>query len=222
MSGCALNGAGDTVAMLRLASRQRFLYRDYIINSNQIIMDNSLEGKPRLPLHDLADRHRGLTPAVSDAYIEAARVCLDRHHVPPIDIIISNDGENVDTIAIWEPTDERQRAAWANELDATRDGAYAFALAATELCLGLCAVSRAETLTGADYYIGLRDQSTDDLESCFRLEVSGTDLDTYEVNRRLRRKVKQALKGKSNLPAIATVVGFRVKLITMQKVYDES
>ena len=81
---------------------------------------------------------------------------------------------------------------------------------------------RAETLTGADYYIRHGDESADDLEDCFRLEVSGTDSDSYEVRRRLRVKVRQALQGKSNLPAIAAVVGFRVKLITMQRVDDES
>jgi len=175
-----------------------------------------------LPLHRMEERHIGLTQAIADCFYEAACVCLDRHHAPPQEFDLHGDSFKQKTLVEWKSTDDRSKKAWANKDDATRDGAYAFALAATELCLGLCAVSRAETLTGADYYIGLRDKSTDDLENCFRLEVSGTDLDTYEVNRRLRGKVKQALKGKSNLPAIAAVVGFRVKLITMQKVYDES
>jgi hypothetical protein len=201
--------------------RQRFLYRDYIINSNQIIMDNSLQGKPRLPLHNLADRHRGLTPAVSDAYTEAARVCLDRHHVPPIDVIISNDGENVDTIAIWEPTDERQKAAWANELDATRDGAYACALAAIELTNGMVAVGRAETKTGADYYVAKPGDMVEDLEDCYRLEVSGVDKGSQGiVEQRVRDKLNQAAVGASNLPAIAGVVGFRVKLVILQRLEE--
>jgi hypothetical protein len=48
--------------------------------------------------------------------------------------------------------------------------------------------------------------------------VSGTDSDKYEVKRRLNSKIRQAKEGKSNLPAYAAVVGFRVKLISIQKV----
>jgi hypothetical protein len=87
----------------------------------------------------------------------------------------------------------------------------------------LCAISRAETLTGADYYIAPIGRSTDHLEDCLRLEVSGTDSDsTYEVQRRLRSKIKQAKQGISNLPALAVVVGFRVKLIVMEAVEEMS
>ncbi|MDM8523221.1 hypothetical protein QUF80_07610 [Desulfococcaceae bacterium HSG8] len=120
----------------------------------------------------------------------------------------------------WEPPDKRCMQAWGNKDDATRDGAYACALAATEISFGLFAIRRAETLTGADYYIAPIGRDTDDLEYCRRLEVSGTNSDKYEVNRRLKAKVKQAREGKSNLPAIAVVVGFKVKLISMQAVEE--
>jgi hypothetical protein len=41
--------------------------------------------------------------------------------------------------------------------------------------------------------------------------VSGTNVgSSAEVNRRLREKIAQAEKGRSNLPAIAAVVGFKV------------
>lgn len=175
-----------------------------------------------LPLQRMEERHIGLTSAIADCFCEAACVCLDRNHSPPQEFDLHGDTFEQKALVEWEPTDDRCKKAWANRDDATRDGAYACALAATELCLGLYAVRRAETLTGADYYIGHGDESADDLEDCFRLEVSGTDSDSYEVRRRLRVKVRQALQGKSNLPAIAAVVGFRVKLITMQRVDDES
>jgi hypothetical protein len=86
-------------------------------------------------------------------------------------------------------------------------------LFASELSLGLFAVRRAETLTGADYYVAPLNRAAEDLEDCLRLEVSGTNLEEYEVKRRIRLKVKQAKDGKSNLPALAVVVGFQVKLI---------
>jgi len=79
-------------------------------------------------------------------------------------------------------------------------------------------MSRAETLTGADYYVAPRGTDPDDLENCLRLEVSGTHLGANEVKRRLAQKVRQAQKGKSNLPALAAVVGFRSKLISMKPV----
>jgi hypothetical protein len=173
---------------------------------------------PLLPLNNLAERHHGLTPAVAESYLEAARVCLDRHHKSPQQFRLKNQASEQRAQVEWQPPDERCRRAWANEDDATRDGAYVCALAATELSLGLLAVRRAETLTGADYYVAPIDSQTDDLENCLRLEVSGTNLDTYEVDRRLRIKVRQVQEGRSNLPALAVVVGFQVKLISMQPV----
>jgi hypothetical protein len=91
----------------------------------------------------------------------------------------------------------------------TEAAAYAIALAALEVMRGLVAVSRAETRTGSDYYLGQRNTTLEDLEVSFRLEVSGTDAGGSSViNSRLRQKLEQARKGKSNLPAIASVVGF--------------
>ena len=108
-------------------------------------------------------------------YLEAARVCLDCHHTPPTEFVVQNGTEAVGVLVEWEATDERSRGAWANHSDTTEAGAYACALAAVEVTGGLVAIRRAETGTGADYYIGPPDQPLDDLEGCLRLEVSGTD-----------------------------------------------
>jgi hypothetical protein len=175
---------------------------------------------PLLPLNKLHERHVGLTQAISDNYLEAARVCLDRNFSPPQEFDLLNEDSELKTVVDWEPTDERCKNAWANKNDATRDGAYACGLAAVEFCMDMYAVRRAENLTGADYYIGPSDWGGEDLEDCFRLEVSGTDLDGYEVQRRLKVKINQAKEGKSNLPAIAAVVGFRTKFISM-KIVEE-
>lgn len=93
-------------------------------------------------------------------------------------------------------------------------------LAATELARGLVAVRRAETRTGADYYVAPIGQLAEDLENCLRLEVSGTDLESSGVKTRLHSKVEQALAGDSNLPALASVVGFRARLIMIQTVKE--
>lgn len=177
---------------------------------------------PSLPLKNMAERHYGLTPALAASYLEAARVSLNRNHEPPQEFLLRNDEIEQRTSVDWDVPDHRCKEAWANRDDATRDGAYASGLAAAELLLGLYAVRRAETLTGADYYLAPSNKPVEDLESCFRLEVGGTQLDKNEVKRRLKEKVKQAKEGKSNLPALALVVGFRAKLILIQTVDDAS
>lgn len=169
-----------------------------------------------LPLYDMDRRHVGLTKAISDSYTEAARVCLDRHHRPPTDFQVSKDHSSTEALVRWAVTDERTRRAWANEIDATESGAYAFALAAVELVDGLVAVHRAETKTGADYYVAPKGTSPDDLEDCLRLEVSGVDRGSDGlVRQRLSTKLKQVAAGCSNLPAVAGVVGFQTRLIML-------
>jgi len=173
---------------------------------------------PLLPVQRMHERHWGLTQSIADCYLEAARVSLDRHYSPPQEFVLSDDSQRNIVQVSWEPTDDRTKAAWANQDDATRDGAYACALAAAELAKGLVAVSRAETHTGADYYVAPLGQEIEDLESCYRLEVSGTNLEDSVVKTRLKIKVEQAKEGKSNLPALASVVGFRARLIMLQTV----
>jgi hypothetical protein len=176
------------------------------------------QNPPLLALQHLSERHPALTPSLAGSYFEAARICLDRHHTSPQEFDAEDNGQQSSVWVEWIGTDARTQAAWANQDDATRDGAYALAIAATELLRGLVAVRRAETRTGADYYIALPGQNVEDLENCFRLEVSGTNSDTAEVSRRLRLKLEQARRGDSNLPAIAAIIGFRVKLIVLQTV----
>jgi hypothetical protein len=119
-----------------------------------------------------------------------------------------NDREET-AAAEWVSADERTKGAWANKDDATESGAYGLALAAMEELRGLVAMRRAETKTGADYYLGQPGATFEDLEASVRLEVSGTDEGGKAViGGRLRQKLEQAKKGKSNLPAIASVVGF--------------
>lgn len=183
-----------------------------------ILTDNNL---PLLPLDRMADRHRGLTPSIAGSYLEAARVCLDRHYISPKEFILENDREESIANVVWESTDDRIRDAWENKDDATRDGAYILAIAATELLRGMVAVRRMSTRTGADYYIAPANQELEDLENCFRLEVSGTDSDKALVKRRLREKIDQTKRGRSNLPALVVIVGFKVQLILLHTV-DET
>ena len=176
------------------------------------------EENKELPIHNMDDRHYGLTQWLAGNYLEAARVCLDRHHVTPVTFRIREAPQNGLVADVrWEQADDRAKAAWRNDDDATRDGAYCCVIAAVELISGLTAVARAETKTGADYYMASPGTSVDDLEDHIRLEISGVDHgNDTEVRYRLKAKLDQARRGHSDLPAMAGVIGFRTQLIPFQ------
>ena len=180
-------------------------------------------GMPELPLRNLHERHRALTVAVGGSYEEAAAVCLQRHHEPPVELTLSDNGTHSLRNVNWIPPDERTRDAWANSTDATEAGAYACVIAGVEALRGLVAVRRAETGTGADYYIGPLGAGVIDLEDCIRLEVSGVDHgDHREVLKRLNLKVRQARDGSSSVPALAGVIGFAERLLMIQDVSESA
>jgi hypothetical protein len=174
---------------------------------------------PVLPLQDMHLRHHGLTTAVAANNTEAATVCLSRHSTPPTTFSVESHGTTQDADAHWNPPDARTLGAWNNRTDTTEMGAYACALAAVELVRGVFAIRRAETGTGADYYIGPPGAGVEDLEHCHRIEVSGVDTGgDREVRQRVGRKVEQARHGDSSLPAVAAVVGFGARLIVLADV----
>lgn len=172
-----------------------------------------------LQFETLADRHPGISGPVGASHAEAARVCLHHHaHVPPKPVAVVDDGEATVCVARWREADARARAAWANTIDATEAGAYALALAAVEARRGLAAVRRAHTKTGADYYLGLPGDRSEDLDApiLYRLEISGTDSGAArDITARLRQKRQQARDGESDLPAIVSVVAFaQLKIVS--------
>lgn len=172
---------------------------------------------PLLPLQNMAERHQGLTRSVLESNLEAARICLDRHHKSPKEFTLADDTVQSIARVEWEATDDRTKNAWDKD-DATEYGACAFAIAAIELSRGFFAIRRMSKGTGADYYVALRSQDLEDLENCFRLEVSGTSADRVEVKKRLNVKIEQTRKGNSNLPALVSIVGFKVQLILIHTV----
>ena len=176
----------------------------------------------RINLTTMYHRHRALTEAVAGSYQEAASVCLHRHHSSPISITVSDNGSTTIAECCWTAPNTRTLAAWANTTDATEAGAYACVIAGVEYMRGLFAVRRAETGTGADYYIGPTGSGEDDLEDCLRLEISGVDAGNQDdIVRRLKAKMAQAQRGTSSLPALAGVVGFAAKLLMLSDVPEE-
>lgn len=175
----------------------------------------------KLPLEHLSERHPGLTRSIGETYSEAVAVCLTRFHTPPAEMSAKFSGQPFDCMVHWELPDARTVRAWANDIDATEAGAYGVSLAAVEAIDGLVAVRRAETLTGADYYVAPIGSDPDDLEGCLRLEVSGVSSgNRAAVEARLRKKLEQTADGKSNLPALASVIGFKERLIAIAKMSE--
>ncbi|WHZ25291.1 MAG: hypothetical protein OJF51_000086 [Nitrospira sp.] len=176
----------------------------------------------KLEINSLHERHSGLTASLGGSFFEAASVCLSRHHNSPVEFEIACSGETTKRIIDFESPDLRVQNAWANEIDTTEAGAYGVCLAAVEAEEQMIAVRRAETLTGADWYIAPIGTEPADLEDCFRLEISGVDAgDRAFVEARLRQKIAQTRRGASNLPAVASVVGFKGKAVLIQKVQSE-
>ena len=165
----------------------------------------------------LYERHPGLTAPLSGTYFEAASVCLSRHHTSPTELQVGCNGKETLRLVEFQKPDPRTLNAWANDIDTTESGAYGVCLAAVEVEQRLVAVRRADTLTGADWYVAPIGTPVDGLEGCFRLEVSGIDSGGRAlVSARLRQKVEQTTRGASNLPAIASVVGFKERAVAIQ------
>lgn len=163
-----------------------------------------------MQLSNLDKRHPGVSQGIAMAYREAAEVCLGRHGRPPsVFSLIHDDGSAVVVDVDWSVPSSSLMSAWANVIDATEFGAYCVALAAVEITCDLYAVYRAETQSGADYYLAPKDFNATDLEDLVRLEVSGIDKSTPQIiASRLRQKLQQIRRGASNTPGIASIVVF--------------
>jgi hypothetical protein len=164
----------------------------------------------------LHERHYALTQPVCEYLAEAASVCLSRHHAPPLTLRV-HYGAVAGWAVSWEQPDHRQLAAHRNVNDATENGACAVAIAVLEATLNLFTISRADTLTGADYFVAA-DRDCPDLEGAHRLEVSGTDLGTVtQLKHRLKRKIAQLKAACGDDEAFATVVAFHEATVVVQK-----
>ena len=176
----------------------------------------------QLPIHAMDQRHFGLTKAIADYQLEAARVCLDRFHQSPVVFRVQDSRSKTDAIVFWQPTDDRIKRAWNNKNSATEQGAHACVIAAVELVCQLICVGRADTGTGVDFYMAPPGTTVEDFEDQFVLEISGVSGGGHAAVRgRLKEKIDQVKDGNSNLPAIAGVTGFRVQIISLERIDQE-
>ncbi len=170
--------------------------------------------KSPLPaLGSLHLRHPGLYEPLCRAYADAAAICLSESHTSPVEFEIRREDTSCLRELAWDEPSRDALASWRNSHEATEQGATSVGLATVEAELGLVALSRAETRTGADFYIARPGQK---LEEAHRLEISGTKAGMLrDLHSRLRQKVHQTRRGLSSRPALACVVGFRVKMVAL-------
>ncbi len=181
------------------------------------------------PEDNVVDLHAGgaehrLSAHVWGSWAEAASVCFARFHpIPPppttFQIHRGEDASRVISIA-WRPPDQTVRASHANDLDATRDGAYAVAAVSMHAIGGWRVGARAQAASGADL-LAFRDG--DDPDDFVKVEVSGMSSGTEQrghraLSRRLREKVEQVGGGDLDLPGIAVVVGFELAHVLVSEV----
>jgi len=180
----------------------------------------------KLNLREMLRRHP-ISDYVAGALCEAARVCLSRHHSPPKVMSVNVGEETIGHDFVWEPPDQVVLNTHANELDATRDGAYAVSLVCLERRLGLVAVSRAAQGTGADWLLAPAGETASDAgwldldapDYLVRLEVSGQDRGALGNRARLKRE--QVRAGNSPLSGITAVVGFERAAVRIERVDEK-
>lgn len=174
-----------------------------------------------LALDDLAATHPCLTEELGGAFSQAAKVCLERHHEPPIDFIVEEDDLKDRVSLRWEPTSVHARAGWGDQNDTIEWGAVGVALAFLGAARDLVAVQRAQRGSGADYYIAAKGADIEDLEGVVRLEISGVDNGGVpDLRRRLSEKLDQLGRGGEFTPGIAVVVGFAARAVHLGTLDD--
>lgn len=163
-------------------------------------------------IRTLYRKHLGLTRALSCAFEEAAGVCLEGSAVPPTRFDLRTAETLLQPLLRWRSPTTRERRAWANATDCVEAASCGVALSAVEAALGLVAIERASTCSGADYYVA--SAPGDYLEHAVRLEVSGTaSADPSRIHERMRKKLQQVAHPAD--PSLACVVSFGARVIVI-------
>lgn len=171
----------------------------------------------KLDADQIAARHRGITPAIGAAMVEAASVALARKHSPPTDLEIVDDSRRELPSLAWILPSDRARDAWGDASRATEWAAELLAVLAVESLRGHVVLSRAPRGTRVDYYIR---RPGERFEQATLLEVAGTDDDSLRAL--LAEKLQQAARNPDRLPAIAAVVRFREPRVMIADARPES
>ncbi len=158
----------------------------------------------KLDVTEMVERHPGLSSGATGAMVEAAAVALERRHVSPVDLSVTDGKAHATFAFFWMAPSERAKLAWNDMARATEWAAEAIAVLSIEAMRGLVVVRRAPRGSRADYYIG---RPGDSFEDAVLLEVAGTD--DHSIKSLLAEKLSQAASNPDRLPALAAVVRLR-------------
>ena len=176
----------------------------------------------KIRLDEMHQRHPGLTQPIAASYDEAASVCLNNHHTSPIALALLDDRNEISSELVWNVPAARVLGAWANTTDATEAGAYGCVIAAVEVLRGYYAVRRAETGTGAEYYIGPAGSDNMTLKTASGLKCPGwVGVMLTEVRRRLAGRGRYAnarcgSAGQTRLPGSNLPMTSTITLLTLR------
>jgi hypothetical protein len=186
-----------------------------------VVVSSEAEGTIDVDLHATGAHHK-LSAHVWGGWAEAASVCCKRFHPvpPPATPFAIERGDHQWQIGVtWRAPREIVARSHDNDLDATRDGAYAVAVASLHVIEGWRALGRAQSASGADL-LARRDGDADD--DFVKVEVSGMSAGTEprglrQLRRRLQEKIVQVQNGDLERPGIAVVVGFELARVLVSE-----
>lgn len=165
--------------------------------------------KAPLDLRTLGDGSMiGLSAEVGASLAQAAAVCLQSQGHPQGVLLVVAGVVTASLPMTWRHANDQARRSWANEIDATEDGAAGVAILLARHSLGYIVTSRSRHGTGFDYWLD-RDAKTQPLHDAIRMEVSGIRTGTASaVTKRIRQKLSQMQAGGIAAPGYAIVVEF--------------
>ncbi len=159
---------------------------------------------------DLATLRRGLpgvSPARGRAFAEAAAISLHRQgHKSGVELLLA--GVLKKSFALQYPRITRQiDKSWADQDEATEDGACAMAFVLTMRVTDFTVIERSAKGTGIDYWLGYVSELP--FQRAARLEVSGIAKgDESAIARRVQQKKEQSRKSAGSLKAYVCVTEF--------------
>ena len=138
---------------------------------------------------------------------EAGSVCLESQgHTSDVSLRVQGDADKSHELRCLAVTDQMRRS-WADEEEATEEGAAGIAVLLTRQETGYFANSRSRKRTGIDFWLGT---DPDVLVRAARLEVSGIlHGNASRIRARVQEKMEQTGQSDaSGLPAYVSVVEF--------------
>lgn len=163
---------------------------------------------------DLNDLSLGLMPGVTAeagaSLAQAAGVCLESQgHAQGVNLRVRGDRRGNHEMH-WPPVTPQAQRSWANEDNATEDGAAGVAVLLAREEIGYLVVERANRGAGFDYWLGSQVEEVASYEA--KMEVSGIRNGEPNVPGRVRAKIGQMTRPSPpvapNLPAYAVVTEF--------------